>query len=349
MTTSPISTPVEALRVHGVAASLALDGPLPGGLINSTWSVGRPPRYVLQRVNAIFPAQVHPRIHEVTTHLRQKGLRTPRIVASRQGALVLPGPQGTVWRLMTWVDGLTHERLAEPRMAQRAGALVGRFHEAMQDFAGDLTPLRSDPHDSLAHMKLLERALGQCEDHRLRAELEEVGGEILGAWERWTASDGDSDLAPRPAHGDLKVSNLRFDEQGEAVCLIDLDTLSSMPLALELGDALRSWCNRAGEDVAAQLDAEIFSAAIAGYLGAARFVTPQERAALVPGMQRICVELAARFCADAFFERYFGWDPRCASGRGEHNMLRARGQLALGLQVEARRAELERSIGGCAT
>ena len=33
-----------------------------------------------------------------------------------------------------------------------------------------------------------------------------------------------------------------------ALCLIDLDTLAHMPVALELGDALRSWCNPATED-----------------------------------------------------------------------------------------------------
>ena len=32
--------------------------------------------------------------------------------------------------------------------------------------------------------------------------------------------------------------------------MVDFDTLNKMPVYLELGDALRSWCNPSGEDTA---------------------------------------------------------------------------------------------------
>ena len=53
-------------------------------------------------------------------------------------------------------------------------------------------------------------------------------------------------------HGDPKISNLMFARDSDrGLCLIDLDTLGPMPIALELGDALRSWCNPAAEDARA--------------------------------------------------------------------------------------------------
>ncbi|MCA9494553.1 MAG: hypothetical protein KC621_31715, partial [Myxococcales bacterium] len=63
-------------------------------------------------------------------------------------------------------------------------------------------------------------------------------------------------------------------------------------------------------------------------------LSDEEWASIVPGVERICTELAARFARDALEERYFGWNPRFG-GRGEHNLLRARGQAALARSVRA--------------
>jgi hypothetical protein len=102
-------------------------------------------------------------------------------------------------------------------------------------------------------------------------------------------------------------------------------------LAFAPGDAWRSWCNRNGENHAqAALDLDIFRASLAGYYdGLGRPATPLERQALLLGLDWVSVELAARFAADALNESYFGWDAACFPGRGEHNLLRARGQFSL--------------------
>lgn len=339
----PASTPVQALAVHGPFVGAELRLVEPGGLINTTWLVGSPPHTVLQRVNAIFPHAIHARIQRVTGHLVAKGLLTPRIVPAADGRLVLPGPEGTCWRLMDFIPGITLDAVDHPLRARDAAALVGRFHGALLDYPGELTPLRPDPHDTLRHMESLAQAMRGCGAHRLCEGVRALGERVLAGWDRWQRRHGGQDLPVRPAHGDLKLSNLRFDRRGQPSCLIDLDTISSMPLALELGDAMRSWCNRSGEDGAeVDVDIRIFEAALAGYRSTAAFATPRELASIAPGTWRICLELAARFGADAFHECYFGWDPAVAPGRGEHNLLRARGQLALAQAVEGRMPELER-------
>jgi len=150
------------------------------------------------------------------------------------------------------------------------------------------------------------------------------------------------------SHGDLKISNLRFGEDGVAVCLLDLDTLGTLSIDAELGDAWRSWCNPAGEDAAAaRLDPTLFEAAVTGYLGA-HGLTAEEREGLVAGVERIALELASRFAIDALEERYFGFDPDVAPTRGDHNLMRARGQLNLAHSVAAQRSALEAAVRSAA-
>ena len=148
----------------------------------------------------------------------------------------------------------------------------------------------------------------------------------------------------RIIHGDLKISNLLFSEDlTEALALLDLDTMARSTLPIELGDALRSWCNPGGEDVGAvTFEAEYFRAALEGYAKEARgFLTQDERDALVLGALTISLELSARFCADALNESYFGWDKTRFASRSEHNLVRAQSQLLLARSIDDQRGVLE--------
>ena len=152
-----------------------------------------------------------------------------------------------------------------------------------------------------------------------------------------------ADLPLRACHGDLKISNLMF-RGGRGLCLIDLDTMGRQRWPFEMGDALRSWCNRKGEDAReAAIDEELFAAAVAGYFAAAKAgcPSPEERACLVEGLADICLELTARFLADALDERYFGFDATRFPAAGEHNLLRAQGQWALFGDVRRHQRALE--------
>jgi Ser/Thr protein kinase RdoA (MazF antagonist) len=147
-------------------------------------------------------------------------------------------------------------------------------------------------------------------------------------------------------HGDLKVSNMLFDDDGNAICLVDLDTLGRMSWPLEMGDALRSWTNPRREDVMpASVDVELFAAAVMGYASEARdLITEAESAHLVDGMFLIASELSARFLADALFEAYFGWDNVRYETRGAHNLARGAAMRDLARSIEDVRAALEEIV-----
>jgi Ser/Thr protein kinase RdoA (MazF antagonist) len=305
------------------------------GLLNATWVVGERPRFVLQRVNPLFAPEVHDDIEAVTAHLAARGLGTPRLVRTDGGALFARDEGGAIFRAMSFIPGRTHHRVAAPSLAHEAGALVARFHRALDDFEHGYRHVRAGAHDTLLHM---ERLRGAATD----GEGRQVAEEILDAFRTW---QGRLDLPPRHCHGDLKISNLRFSDGGEGICLLDLDTLSLQPLDVELGDALRSWCNPVGEDsVETRFELTTFAAAVDGYREV-RSLSREEREALAGAAERIALELAARFCRDVFEDRYFGWDPGRFPSRAAHNLFRARGQLALARSARRQRAEVERLLG----
>jgi len=317
--------------------------PLTGGLINQTFRVGDPPRGVLQRLHPIFRPPVNADIDAITRHLAAKGMTTPSVLPTADGGLWHVDSEGGCWRALSWVDGVTHHKLKSPALAAAAGRLVGRWHLATADLTHDFAFSRPGAHDTPAHMQTLRDALDAHPGHRLRDDVATLAEGILGAWDRW---DGRLDLPQRVCHGDLKISNLLFTPAGEGICLVDLDTMGLLSLDVELGDAWRSWCNPAAEDAdETRFDLTLFEASARAYLETA---SPdlEVREGLGAGTERICLELAARFAADALNESYFGWSSAVAPGRGEHNLLRARGQFALGRSVFGQRGAVEAVLLG---
>ena len=298
------------------------------GLINRTWIAGDPAAAVLQWVNPIFKPSVHLDIQAITERLAARGLITPRLLPTLDGALWVED-EGACWRLMDFVPGRTLHRVDGPARAAACGALVGRFHAAVAGWSYTFQHVRPGAHDTPRHMATLRSALDAADGHPLAGAARDLGEQILAQWADW---QGTLELPERVCHGDLKVSNLRFDEAGkDAICLLDLVTLASLPLAVEMGDALRSWCNPAGEDdpESVYFDLALFEASARAWLQAVGALSALERDSLVPGVERICLELSARFCADAVRNSYFREDRECFPQVGAHNLWRARGQARL--------------------
>ena len=331
--------------------------PLGRGLVNQTWLIrdADGSRHVLQRVNATFAASSHRNIQAVTEHLAAKGLTTPQLVPTQAGELWAeldedhgPGLAG-VWRLQSAVSGVSFDVLDDAAQARSAGEFVGRWHAALTDLEHSFVARRTGVHDTPRHLARLRATVAEHREHQLWSTVEALARELLAAADALPPMPA---VPERPAHGDLKLNNLMFaGSEGSArrqpVALVDLDTVAPMTLGHELGDAWRSWCNRAGEDHSeAAFDLQLFEASLAGWLrGYGRPVESDERRALLLGPEWISLELACRFAADALAERYFGWDAERFASRGEHNLLRARGQWSLHRAALATREARARALG----
>jgi len=289
----------------------------------------------------VFGGVVNEDIDAITAFLQSKGLTTPRPVRTDANSLWVDDGEGGVWRALTFVEGQAFHRISSSDMAREAGKLVARFHVAVNDLEHEYRHVRTGVHDARRHFDVLREALVEHPGHRLFEQVAPLAERIWNIAEKLPDL---SNLPRRHAHGDLKISNLLF-RDGTGVCLVDLDTLGRMIWPFEMGDALRSWTNPNGEDtLRSAVDVETFAAALAGYGDMTRgtdLVSAEESETLVAGLGTICVILSSRFLADALHERYFGFDALRFAARGEHNLLRGQGQLALFDSVEAHRLQLE--------
>jgi Ser/Thr protein kinase RdoA (MazF antagonist) len=295
---------------------------MPVGLINATFAIGRD--HILQRVNPIFPAIIHENIEAVTRRLIERGIQTPRLVRSRDGELCVELEDRGVWRVITRIHGENHDFIVNPEMARAAAVLVGRWHEAVADLEHEFVGMRVGVHDTPKHVRRLRDALDSHTQHPSYDQVAPLAEELLAALENLPPLP---ELEPQTSHGDLKFNNIIFDRD-DALALIDLDTVGPMPLAHELGDMWRSWCNPAAEDQeAAAFDIGTFAASMDGYRQGRRVrFDAEQRLALLHGVEWISVELAIRFAADALLEDYFGWDAQRFPSASAHNLVRAQGQ-----------------------
>lgn len=320
--------------------------PLGTGLINRTFIArerGGELR-VLQQVNPVFPPAVNEDIDAVTAHLAERGLLTPRLVRTVDGELCVADPAGA-WRVLTCMPGRVLDAVEHPAQAREAGRLLADFHRALDDLEHDFRHVRPPVHDPARHLADLERAVEAHGRHRLHGDAAALAEEIFSAMAALPALPA---TPARVVHGDPKISNLVFAPHGDrAVCMLDLDTVGRMALPFELGDAFRSWCNVASEDdPRGHFSAALFEAAATGYGAVAgAWLRPAEAEAAVSATAIIQVELAARFCADALNESYFGWNPSLFGTRGDHNLARARGQLAVHRSLVREYARLEDIAG----
>jgi len=329
--------PSEVLAAYGFEAATV--SPIAIGLINRTFAVARgDERFVLQRLHPIFAGEVNLDIEAITDRLAAEGLDTPRLVRTTAGDAWVEA-DGAVHRVLSWVEGRTIEKVKEPGTARVAAGLVARFHRALLGFDHRFHFSRPGAHDTPKHLETLREALRAHVDHANASAIRPIAERILAHADALVAVP---ELPARIIHGDLKISNVLFsDDLSQAIALVDLDTMARSTLAIELGDALRSWCNPAGEEALGVVDEAVFEAAMEGYAETAvGFPSAEEVASIVPGFETIALELAARFCADALNESYFGWDPERYASRSEHNRVRAASQLGLAEAVRGRRQAL---------
>ena len=298
------------------------------GLVNRTYRVtdANGLDYILQAVNRMFPVEVNLDIDVVTRHLEKSGLLTPRLLPDRNG-MVFYQENGCTWRLFSYISGITHQRLQQPEPARAAGAMLGRVHARLALLDYQLHTSRPGVHDTDRHVLHLKNTLEEKTGHARYAAIEPLGQEILAHLVQLRKLPA---VSKRLVHGDPKISNFIFtSDSREVQCMVDFDTLNKMPVYLELGDALRSWCNPSGEDTSeGYFSIAHCRAALDGYARhTGDLLTRQEWLAIPPATLTIYLELATRFCADALNEDYFSWDADRFSCHSEHSEIRARGQL----------------------
>ena len=89
---------------------------------------------------------------------------------------------------------------------------------------------------------------------------------------------------------------------------------------------------------------EIFEASARSWIQHAPELQPIEIETLSSGIERICLELSARFCADAINNSYFKENRAKYPKIGSHNLLRAQSQYNLACAAKQKRIECQAII-----
>jgi hypothetical protein len=350
-----------------------------GGHINRSFLVttdgqGGQRRYIIQRINAeVFPepAALMENVVRVTEHIAERsrlgevdsGREAVMLVLTLEGRPWQRAVDGAVWRAFPFVESCETLRTPDsPLRVRRAAAAFGEFARMLLD----LPPPRLHDtipgfHDTPRRYAALEAALQADALGRAagaRAEIDfamqrREGAGVLVELERSRA------IPERVAHYDAKLANVLFDARsGEALCVIDFDTVMAGSVLYDFGDMVRSMTSGAAERGEAELDEQrarppgagrdgeqaeielpLFEALADGYLAVADFLTQTEREHLVTAGRIITLEQGVRFLTD-----HLEGDHYYRATRPGTNLERARRHFSLVGSIERRRGDLETVI-----
>jgi Ser/Thr protein kinase RdoA (MazF antagonist) len=263
-------------------------------------------------------------LYAVTTRLADEKFPAPMLVETKKGQKTF-SYRGHTWRMQTFIPGRIYEVVRDAAMAKEAGGIYARFHAALTDMEYQFkSPLVL--HETEKEFQRFEKTIRA---HRGSERMEEVAEEVVYIMKELPKLFLPTDLPLRVIHGDPKISNIVFGAKGKAKGVIDLDTCNRRTVLVDLGDAFRSWCGKEEDDPDNTFRLPIFRAAWKGYWKEGKhFLSARERRLVPKAVGTITLELASRFLRDYFEDSYFGWDPSRYESRREHNLARARGQIA---------------------
>ena len=360
-------------RIEQVLKEFAFEGELASfsypygeGHINDTVRVetrsgsGKTTRYIVQKINRkVFkkPAEVMANIAAVTSFLHEKIVQaggdpareTLSIIATRSGGLYYLDEASEYWRAYLFIENTKTLQQAQTPVELRAAARafagfllqlsdfplqglyesIPEFHNCKLRLTRFTELLKEDPRARAAGCRA-ESALilARAADCSVLTELLEAG-----------------QLPLRVTHNDTKLNNVLLDrENGRGVCILDLDTVMPGLAAYDFGDAICSAASTAAEDEAdlqkVRFDLKRYRIYTKAYLSAAApILTANEIESLPRGARIITLETAIRFLTD-----YLEGDVYFKTQYPEHNLVRARNQLKLLLEMEAVWAEMQAAV-----
>src|ERR1051325_5634584 len=240
------------------------------GHINETYSAtysqgGTRVRYIHQKINKnVFknPGAVMKNVMRVTTHILKKleahdmrhlTRRCLIVIPTREGKSFYQNNDGEVWRTFVFIEGVeTFEAVQSPEQAYQAGRAFGEFQRLLVDLPGErLHETIPDFHNTGKRFTALQQAIEK--DHYNRAK--EAKAEIEFALKHQDVADvilkamARKKIPERITHNDTKFNNVMLDVlTGEAMCIVDLDTVMPGCALYDFGDMVRTTTSPTLED-----------------------------------------------------------------------------------------------------
>ena len=342
----------EGFQTKGTLKSCTRYG---SGHINETYKMireegGQEYWYILQKINdGIFkdPVALMKNIEGVTEFLRKEIIKnggdpdreTLTLVPAKDGKKYYQDGQGKYWRTYLFIRGATcYDLVQKPEDFYQSGKAFGHFQRLLSKYpAGELTETIPDFHNTPVRFETFKKAVAEDICHRADQVQDEIKFVMDRQKEMGIAMEmlKDGRLPLRVTHNDTKLNNIMIDDQtGEAICIIDLDTIMPGLSIFDYGDSIRFGANTAEEDEPdvskVSISLPLFDIYTKGYLeGCGGSLTEAELDMLPMGAKLMTLECGMRFLTD-----YLQGDVYFHTARENHNLDRTHTQFAMVADME---------------
>jgi len=309
------------------------------GLINDTYKLTIADRsYILQQVNtAVFknPHSIISNLGLIEKYL-SKHYPSYLFVAplkSTSGEFIVQSSSGEYFRLFPFIPG-SHaiDTLESKKEAFEAARQFGRFTFLLNDFNTGLLeyplvafhdlPLRHDQFETAyanANTYRKDKAATEINEVHKHHEITDIYSHLLDS----------NELPLRVIHHDTKISNVLFNDDQNALCVVDLDTVMPGYYLSDVGDMMRTYLSPANEEEKdlskVYVRYDFFEAIYKGYLSEMGSVlTEIEKQHFIFAGKLIIYMQALRFLTD-----YLNNDTYYGAKYPGHNLTRAKNQFKL--------------------
>jgi Ser/Thr protein kinase RdoA (MazF antagonist) len=267
------------------------------------------------------------------------------LVSAKDGTDYYIDRNNNYWRIYRFItDAVSFDLVRRPEDFYQSGLAFGHFQRMLADYpAEELFETIPDFHNTPKRYADFCRAVEEDAAGRVSG----VKREIEFFMERHEDYDmavrehREGSLPLRVTHNDTKLNNIMIDSRtGQALCIIDLDTVMPGFSIFDFGDSIRFGANTAEEDERdlgkVSFSIMLYETYCRGFLrGCAGSLTKTELEMLPQGARLMTLECGMRFLAD-----YLQGDIYFRTDREGQNLDRARTQIAMTADMEKKWEEM---------
>jgi len=318
--------------------------------------------FILQRINTrVFrrPKLVMSNMRTVTEHILKRLQQTPllagrrfevpRVLLTQDGQDHWIDSDRSFWRAISFIDAAqSFETINNTEHAKEVGYALGVFHSLISELPAErLADTLQGFHVTPLYLHRYNEVLAN--NRPIRSPEVEYAKRFVSERNDWASVLEDARKAGRlrlrPIHGDPKVNNVLIDNiTGQAVSMVDLDTVKPGLAHYDIGDLLRSGCNPCGEEIEhwerVRFEPVLCRAILQGYLSMARdFLGENDYEYLYDAIRLIAFELGLRFFTD-----YLEGNVYFKASYRDHNLCRALVQFRLTESIELQETAIRKLI-----
>lgn len=342
------------------------------GNINKTYLVsfkmksGEIKKFIIQRINTtVFkePFKVMKNVSNVTKWFKEKSLfigdekhQFLEVIPTKNGgnlSIILDEDgEKQYYRAYNYIENSTsYDSTKDKNVIYNAGKAFGHFQKMLIDYP--IKAIEDTIEDFHNTAKRYEKFLKDVEIDAC-GRVKEVFSDIDFVIKNSRCSSLITDLINNGKikesviHGDTKVNNVMFDqESGEFLTVIDLDTIMRGTFLYDYGDGVRSAAANAFEDEKnldkVYLNDKLFESYTDGYLSEiSAYLSENEVLYMGTAIEVITFELGLRFLND-----YINGDTYFKTTIEKHNLIRARNQFKLLMDIKSKKSYINDFIMDC--